>query len=158
MGEKSILVIGAGIGGLAAGCYARMHGYKAAIFEAHNQPGGVCTSWRRKGYTFDGCIHHLAGCNDGSAIGRIWEDLGALRGRSSTRRTSSAWRAWTERRSRSTRTSSAWRRSLDARAVGRGCRPSGLRGDGEKRDPRDRPPRRGGHFVSSTSAGARGGK
>jgi phytoene dehydrogenase-like protein len=78
MGEKSILVIGAGIGGLAAGCYARMHGYKAAIFEAHNQPGGVCTSWRRKGYTFDGCIHHLAGCNDGSAIGRIWEDLGAL--------------------------------------------------------------------------------
>ena len=78
MAEKTILIIGAGIGGLAAGCYARMNGYRALIFEAHTQPGGVCTSWKRKGYTFDGCIHHLAGCNQGSSLYRVWETLGAF--------------------------------------------------------------------------------
>ncbi len=78
MAEKGILIIGAGIGGLAAGCYARMNGYRAVIFEAHTQPGGVCTNWKRKGYAFDGCIHHLAGCDQGSPLHRIWETLGAF--------------------------------------------------------------------------------
>jgi phytoene dehydrogenase-like protein len=59
MAEKSIIIIGGGIAGLAAGCYARMNGYRAHIFELHTLPGGLCTSWDRKGYTFDGCI--LAG-------------------------------------------------------------------------------------------------
>ncbi len=27
----------------------------------HNLPGGVCTAWKRGGYTFDGCIHWLMG-------------------------------------------------------------------------------------------------
>lgn len=75
---KSIAIIGAGIGGLSAGCYARMNGYPTTIFEMHNRPGGVCTSWTRKGYTFDGCIHHLAGCAPGSRTYRMWEELGAL--------------------------------------------------------------------------------
>lgn len=42
----------AGIAGLSAGCYARMNGYKTTIFEAHTIPGGLCTAWTRKGYTF----------------------------------------------------------------------------------------------------------
>jgi phytoene dehydrogenase-like protein len=33
MTEKSIIIIGAGIGGLAAGCYAQMNGYRSQIFE-----------------------------------------------------------------------------------------------------------------------------
>ncbi|MBC7235591.1 MAG: NAD(P)-binding protein [Chloroflexi bacterium] len=45
MREKSILIIGAGIGGLAAGCYAQMNGYTSCIFEMHALPGGVCTSF-----------------------------------------------------------------------------------------------------------------
>jgi thioredoxin reductase len=32
MSEKSVIIIGAGIAGLAAGCYARMNGYRARIF------------------------------------------------------------------------------------------------------------------------------
>ena len=53
----SIIIIGAGIAGLAAGCYAQMNGYKTKIFELHELPGGLCTAWERKGYVFDGCIH-----------------------------------------------------------------------------------------------------
>ena len=59
MPEKSILIIGAGIGGLSTGCYARINGYRAAILEMHTTPGGLCTSWKRHGYTFDGSIHNL---------------------------------------------------------------------------------------------------
>ena len=76
--ERQILIIGAGIGGLAAGCYGQMNGYDTRIFEMHNLPGGVCTAWRRRGYTFDGCIHHLAGCRPGEPLYRMWRDLGAV--------------------------------------------------------------------------------
>lgn len=39
---KSI-IIGAGMGGLAAGTYGQHNGFDTTIFEAHNQPGGQCT-------------------------------------------------------------------------------------------------------------------
>jgi phytoene dehydrogenase-like protein len=78
MGEKTVAIIGAGIGGLAAGCYAQSSGLKAHIFEAHNLPGGLCTSWKRKGFTFDGSVHHLAGCHPDGPVYRMWEELGAM--------------------------------------------------------------------------------
>jgi phytoene dehydrogenase-like protein len=76
-----MIIIGAGIAGLATGCYAQMNGYQTQIFERHDRPGGLCTSWERKGYTFDGCIHHLAGAGPHSRIYPIWEELGAVQGR-----------------------------------------------------------------------------
>jgi phytoene dehydrogenase-like protein len=38
--RESIIIIGAGIARLAAGCYARMNGYRSRIFELHSLPGG----------------------------------------------------------------------------------------------------------------------
>jgi phytoene dehydrogenase-like protein len=78
MTERSILIIGAGIGGLATGCYARMNGYRATILEMHTTPGGVCTSWGRDGYTFDGCIHNLAGTTPESRFHGMWRELGVV--------------------------------------------------------------------------------
>jgi phytoene dehydrogenase-like protein len=80
MAEKSIIIIGAGLAGLSAGCYAQMNGYKTQIFEMHNLPGGLCTSWKRKGYTFDGCIHYMMGSRSGT-FHRFYEELGAVQGR-----------------------------------------------------------------------------
>ncbi|MCP4540297.1 MAG: NAD(P)/FAD-dependent oxidoreductase [Chloroflexi bacterium] len=80
MEEKSIIIIGAGLAGLSAGCYARMNGYKTQIFEMHNIPGGLCTSWKRKGYVFDGCIHYMMGSRSGT-YHRFYEELGAVQGR-----------------------------------------------------------------------------
>ncbi len=76
--SKSIIIIGAGIAGLAAGCYGQMNGYRTQIFELHNHLGGLCTAWDRKGYTFDGCIHYLFGTAPGQAFHHVWEELGAL--------------------------------------------------------------------------------
>ena len=58
---RSIIIIGAGFAGLAAGIYAQMNGYRTQIFEMHSLPGGLCTSWRRRGYTFDGGVRYLSG-------------------------------------------------------------------------------------------------
>jgi phytoene dehydrogenase-like protein len=76
-----ILIIGAGIAGLATGCYAQMNGYQVRILEAHRLPGGLCTAWSRQGYTFDGCIHHLAGSGPASWLYRVWQELGATQER-----------------------------------------------------------------------------
>ena len=77
----SILIIGGGVAGLSTGCYGQMNGFQTRVLEQHFVPGGVCTSWRRGGYTFDGCIHWLVGSKTGSSMNRIWQELGALQGR-----------------------------------------------------------------------------
>ncbi len=78
---KEIIIIGGGIAGLSAGCYAQMNGYKTGIFEMHDKPGGLCTAWKRQGYTFDGCIHWLIGTKAGTPMYRIWQELGAAQDR-----------------------------------------------------------------------------
>ena len=78
---QSITIIGAGIAGLAAGCYAQMNGYDSRIFEQHFLPGGLCTAWERDGYIFDGCIHYLFGSGPGQPFHAMWEELGAVQGR-----------------------------------------------------------------------------
>lgn len=77
--EKSIIIIGAGIAGLSAGCYARMNGFKTTIFEINDRPGGQCISWERKDFVFDPCIHWLTGTSPDSFFYRIWEELGAIK-------------------------------------------------------------------------------
>lgn len=78
---KSIAIIGGGIAGLSAACYGRMNGYETTLFEMHAQPGGQCTSWKRNGYTVDGCLHWLVGSSPASAFNKIWRELGAIQGR-----------------------------------------------------------------------------
>ncbi|MBD2112642.1 MULTISPECIES: phytoene desaturase family protein [Cyanophyceae] len=75
-----IIIIGAGISGLAAGCYAQMNGYRSQIFEAHDKPGGLCTAWQRQGYTFDAGIHYIFGTGEGQPFYELWQELGALQG------------------------------------------------------------------------------
>jgi phytoene desaturase len=78
MAEKSIIIIGAGLAGLATGCYAQMNGYRPQIFEHHTTPGGVATAWKRKGYTIDGGIHFLMGHKPGQALyDELYRELGA---------------------------------------------------------------------------------
>jgi phytoene dehydrogenase-like protein len=78
--DNSVIIIGAGITGLSAGCYGQMNGYHTQIFELHDKPGGLCTSWQRNGYTFDGCIEWLVGTGKGTSFNKVWHELGALRG------------------------------------------------------------------------------
>jgi phytoene dehydrogenase-like protein len=81
MSNHTIIIIGAGFAGLSAGIYAQMNGYSTQIYEMHDQPGGLCTAWKRKGYTIDGCIHWLVGSSPKSPMYRFWEEVGITQGR-----------------------------------------------------------------------------
>ncbi|MBN1188248.1 MAG: NAD(P)/FAD-dependent oxidoreductase [Dehalococcoidales bacterium] len=75
--KKSIIIIGGGLTGLSAGCYGQMNDYNTTIFEMHDKAGGVCTGWKRKGYTIDGAMNWLVGTDPGSSFYKFWEELGA---------------------------------------------------------------------------------
>jgi phytoene dehydrogenase-like protein len=75
---KSVIIIGAGMGGLAAGIYGQINGYETQIFEMHTKAGGQCASWQRKGYTFDACIHHFFGNKPASNTYQLWHEVGAM--------------------------------------------------------------------------------
>ncbi len=74
MGKK-VSIIGAGVSGLSAGCYLQMNGFETEIFEKQSTSGGLCTSWKRNGYTFDGCLHWLLGSDSGSPFFKKWNEL-----------------------------------------------------------------------------------
>jgi len=79
--EKSIAIIGAGIAGLSAGIYAQLNGFQSRIYEMHNVPGGLMTSWKRKGYTIDGCVQWLMGSNPRSNLYHLYEEVGLIQER-----------------------------------------------------------------------------
>lgn len=75
---KEVLIIGGGMAGLSAGIYARRCGFEATIIEQHTIPGGFCTSWKRKGYLFEGGMHWLTGSKEDSFLNYLWKETGAL--------------------------------------------------------------------------------
>ena len=70
-----INIIGAGIAGLSAGCYLQMNGFETEIFESHSTFGGLCTSWQRKGYTFESGLQWLLGSNASNPFYLLWSEL-----------------------------------------------------------------------------------
>jgi len=76
MAEKSIIVIGAGLAGLATGVYAQMNGYQSHILEHDSKPGGVAAAWRRGDYLIDGGIHFVMGHKPGQPIYDLYRELG----------------------------------------------------------------------------------
>ena len=78
MGNK-VNIIGAGIAGLCTGCYLQMNGYETEIFELHDKPGGLCTSWKRNGYVIEGCLHWLVGSGPDDNFYHLWNELVDMR-------------------------------------------------------------------------------
>jgi len=77
--QKKVIVIGAGVAGLSAAFYARRKGYDVTVYEQGTCPGGVSTSWVRRGYTFDGGIHWLVGTSPRfQPFHKRWVETGAL--------------------------------------------------------------------------------
>ena len=76
MTRPSVIVIGAGLGGLSTGIYAQMNGYQCQVFEHARHPGGVASQWKRQGYTIDGGIHFYMGWRPGRPDHDIYRELG----------------------------------------------------------------------------------
>src|SRR5664279_1029883 len=56
--NADVIIIGAGLGGLAAAISAQDAGLTTVVLEAAAEPGGLARSFRHDGYTFD-CSGHL---------------------------------------------------------------------------------------------------
>ena len=51
--KKNVIVIGAGIGGIATAGYLASTGYNVTIFEKNAYPGGRCGRYVKDGHRFD---------------------------------------------------------------------------------------------------------
>jgi all-trans-retinol 13,14-reductase len=74
--KYDVVVIGAGIGGLTCGALLAKEGLSVLVAEQHSKPGGCCTSFRRKGFTFHAGMNALNGAERGGMLYNILEELG----------------------------------------------------------------------------------
>ena len=84
--EHHAVVLGAGIGGLSAAASLAVRGLKVLVVEAHDRPGGYCSSWLRKvrgrdgvvgRYVFDAGVQDFSGLGPRGPLRRLLEALGA---------------------------------------------------------------------------------
>jgi phytoene dehydrogenase-like protein len=73
--QRRLVIIGGGIAGLCAGVYARKKGFDTEILEMHSIAGGLATAWKRKGYTFENCVHWLVGSKKGGDLNDMWREV-----------------------------------------------------------------------------------
>lgn len=67
------IIIGAGMGGLSAANFLAKYNKRVLVLEKHNIPGGMVTSFPRKGVHFDLGIHGLYELKEGQAIPQFME-------------------------------------------------------------------------------------
>ena len=70
------VVIGAGLGGLAAGVTLAGSGRKVVVLEQHTVPGGYAQCFQRGPYRFDISLHALGGLAPGGGVDVLYRDLG----------------------------------------------------------------------------------
>lgn len=71
--QYDYIIIGAGMGGLSVANFLAKYNKKVLVLEKHNIPGGLVTSFPRKGVHFDLGIHGLYELNEGQAIPQFME-------------------------------------------------------------------------------------
>ena len=78
--KKKVIIIGAGVSGLASGVYLAKSGFDVQIFEKNDKCGGLCTTTHRNGYAFESCLYWVFGSNRNNSLYKMWEELGVVAG------------------------------------------------------------------------------
>ena len=73
--KSSVVVIGAGIGGLTAAALLARRGYQVVVLDQAIVPGGCASTFKRKGFTFDVGATQVAGLEPGGIHHRIFTEL-----------------------------------------------------------------------------------
>ncbi|NQU19407.1 NAD(P)/FAD-dependent oxidoreductase [bacterium] len=69
--EYDVIIIGAGIGGLTIGSLLAAERKKILILEKNYNLGGYCSTFKRKGFTFESSIHAINDCYNKGDIANI---------------------------------------------------------------------------------------
>ncbi|KAM9831225.1 inactive all-trans-retinol 13,14-reductase [Neosynchiropus ocellatus] len=70
-----VIVIGSGIGGLAAGATLAKAGKKVLMLEQHDQAGGCCHTYIEKGFEFDVGLHYIGQVHENSLLRIIFDQI-----------------------------------------------------------------------------------
>ncbi|MCS7111874.1 MAG: FAD-dependent oxidoreductase [Ignisphaera sp.] len=77
--EYDVIVVGAGIGGLTCGSLLAKRGYKVLVLEQHYQVGGYCSSFKRRGFTFNAGVEDVSGLWEKGPLTYLLRELGLNR-------------------------------------------------------------------------------
>ena len=69
--KYDVIVVGAGLGGLAAASRLAILGHKVAVFEQYDRAGGYASNFTRNGYEFDISLHGIPGLLEGGNLYRM---------------------------------------------------------------------------------------
>ena len=72
---ESVIVVGAGIGGLTTAALLAQQGYQVKVYEQADIPGGCASTFRRRGFIFDVGATQVAGLEPGGIHHRIFQQL-----------------------------------------------------------------------------------
>ena len=73
--DFDVIIIGGGMGGLSCAAFLVSSGLKTLILEKRRTLGGCCTSFIKKGFTFDWSVQSIGECHKDGIIGRILSKL-----------------------------------------------------------------------------------
>ncbi|MDW8010153.1 MAG: NAD(P)-binding protein, partial [Sulfolobales archaeon] len=74
--EYDVIVVGAGVGGLTCGSLLARRGFRVLVLEQHYQVGGYCSSFRRKGFTFNTGVEDVSGLWERGPVAFLLRELG----------------------------------------------------------------------------------
>ena len=74
----SVIVIGAGLGGLEVGYILARHGLRVTVLEQESQIGGCLQTFRRLGRTFDTGFHYVGGLDEGQSLHPLFKYFNLL--------------------------------------------------------------------------------
>jgi all-trans-retinol 13,14-reductase len=74
--EYDVIIVGAGIGGLACGALLSKRGYRVLVLEQHDKVGGYCSSFARRGFVFNSGVEDVSGLWEKGPISYLLKELG----------------------------------------------------------------------------------